>query len=480
MNALDQAFIKAFAAKDRPVTADEPVSASAGAKPQPPVSGVDSMELVLHELYAQGSRFRVDRPTCPESVFLAAHMIVPVVEHVESYEPADIPRSTLPQVVVEDRMPPLSEILQSEETPTAVVAGTSSKSRVRGTERSDKQPDALSRVLEERLELFVCPDLRMPDLETVALGSLAGHGEAVVRRCTTGIEIGWHAFDPELLTATPVADADESPIDRRSAALDAHPEESLPVDRRLSEAEEASLLQGVEPLGLESFTPAWEVDAFHWPEIAARLDVASGQKLTQSGDELHVATQDGLKVIAIVSTRREEGRSTLSLALARSAAAAGSRVALLDADGASPELARQLGLESPCDWQDVQRQGQALSEAAVASIEDRVTLFPLTVPTDTLSGRLDDPLLSEVLYELKRHFDLVVVDTPPLPAESAVVSAIPLPCAVDMAVLVRNVQATPQDECLSAVARLRAMGVRAVGIVENFAPAVDDCEVSHV
>ena len=49
-----------------------------------------------------------------------------------------------------------------------------------------------------------------------------------------------------------------------------------------------------------------------------------------------------------------------------------------------------------------------------------------------------------------------------------------------MAVLVRNVQATPQDECLSAVARLRAMGVRAVGIVENFAPAVDDCEVSHV
>ena len=222
MNALDQAFIKAFAAKDRPVTADERVSASAGAKPQPPVSGVDSMELVLHELYAQGSRFRVDRPTCPESVFLAAHMIVPVVEHVESYEPADIPRSTLPQVVVEDRMPPLSEILQPEETPTAVVAGTSSKSRVRGAERSDKQPDALSRVLEERLELFVCPDLRMPDLETVALGSLAGHGEAVVRRCTTGIEIGWHAFDPELLTATPVADADESPIDRRSAALDAH------------------------------------------------------------------------------------------------------------------------------------------------------------------------------------------------------------------------------------------------------------------
>ena len=211
MNALDKAFIKAFA-KDRSVTADERVSAATGAKTQPPVSGVDSMELVLHELYAQGSRFRVDRPTCPESVFLAAHMIVPVVEHVESYEPADISTSTLPQVVVEDRMPSLGEILQQGEKPAAALASASSKTRVRGAEKPDKQPDEPPRVLEERLELFVCPDLRMPDLGTLAFGSLAGHGEAVVTRCTTGIEIGWHAFDPELLTATPVADVDESPV----------------------------------------------------------------------------------------------------------------------------------------------------------------------------------------------------------------------------------------------------------------------------
>jgi Mrp family chromosome partitioning ATPase len=42
---------------------------------------------------------------------------------------------------------------------------------------------------------------------------------------------------------------------------------------------------------------------------------------------------------------------------------------------------------------------------------------------------------------------------------------------VDMVVVVRNIQTTSQNSCLSTVARLRAMGVRAVGIVENFAPA---------
>ena len=214
-------------------------------------------------------------------------------------------------------------------------------------------------------------------------------------------------------------------------AADAYVEESISGDRRLSEAEEAALLQGMEQLALKPFTPAWEVDAFHWPELCTQLDVASGAKLTQSGEELNVAMQDGLKVIAIVSTSREEGRSTLALSLARSAAVAGSRVALLDADGTNPELARRLGLESPCDWQEAKRQRQSLAEAAVASIEDGVTLFPLTVPRDTLSGRLDDPLLGEVLQELKQHFDLVVIDTQPLPAEAALVAAVsPVPPAV--------------------------------------------------
>ena len=45
-----------------------------------------------------------------------------------------------------------------------------------------------------------------------------------------------------------------------------------------------------------------------------------------------------------------------------------------------------------------------------------------------------------------------------------------------MVLVVRNIQTTPQDTCLSTVARLRAMGVRAVGIVENFTP-VDEAAV---
>ena len=211
---------------------------------------------------------------------------------------------------------------------------------------------------------------------------------------------------------------------------------------------------------------------FAGPTSAAHLDEASGRKLTQSGDELYMAMQDGLKVIAITSAERQEGRTTIALSLARSAAAAGCRVALLDADCANPELARRLGLGRPvrlAAGRDVVASRWARRRSPRST--NRVTLFPLTVPDDDLSGRLDDPTLTSVLQELKRSFDLVVVDTQPVAAGDARVAVATCPCEVDMVLVVRNVQTTPEDKCLASVGSLRAMGVRAVGIVENFTPA---------
>ena len=88
-----------------------------------------------------------------------------------------------------------------------------------------------------------------------------------------------------------------------------------------------------------------------------------------------------------------------------------------------------------------------------------------------MCGRLNDPTLTAVLQELKRSVDLVVVDAQPVAASDARVAVATSPCEVDMVLVVRNVQTTPEDTCLSTAARLRAMGVRAVGIVENFTPA---------
>ncbi len=223
------------------------------------------------------------------------------------------------------------------------------------------------------------------------------------------------------------------------------------------------------PASLRALSPAWEVDAFRWPELCQQLDEQTSGKLTQSGEELFVATGDGLKVLVVTSSVRHEGRTTLALSLARTAALAGSRVALVDADSGNPELARSLGLEAPCDWHDVLSQQQSLEEAAVMSAEDHVTLFPLTCPSDDFSGVVDR-MLTRTLRELSRCFDLIVVDLPPFPSQSGMDRPADTICPIDMAVVVRHVQVTPQDEALATVSALRKLGVRAVGIIENFAP----------
>ncbi len=108
MNALDQAFIKAFA-KDRTTSASQRAPSTRRVTIQPPEQGVESASLVLHEVYHQGRRLRIDRPIS-EVVSLTAHMVLPIVEHVESYQPEDVAGATALQVLFEDRLTPLEEL----------------------------------------------------------------------------------------------------------------------------------------------------------------------------------------------------------------------------------------------------------------------------------------------------------------------------------------------------------------------------------
>jgi Mrp family chromosome partitioning ATPase len=494
MNTVDQAFIKAFA-KHRPADSSAQERGTTGAQAQPSDPGVESAALVLSDQHPEGLRYRVDRPTSPAASYLAAHMIMPAVEQVQSYQPADIATSTTAQVVVEDRLQALEEALRKIKESAARGASAPSKRSGRTSAR-EPQVDPVADALKP-LVLLAAPTLYRPDLQSKELGCSVWHDPVRVRACTTTADVGGFDLHPALLDDGPVADHADLDVPCAEPATHAAPRQLdddlaeimskasdvddvvLPIGQHaaasnhgLTEAEAAALLGEIAPAAaLAPFTPAWEVDAFRWPDLCAQLDTASGRKLTQSGDELYMAMQDGLKVMAITGTERQEGRTTIALSLARSAAAAGCRVAVLDADSAHPELARRLGLDAPCDWQQIQRRGQPLGEAAVASLEDRVTLFPLTIAAGDLSGRLDDPTLTAVLQELKRAFDLVVVDTQPVVAGDAPMAAATGPCEVDMALVVRNIQTTPEARCLATVVRLRAMGVRAVGIVENFTQA---------
>lgn len=248
-------------------------------------------------------------------------------------------------------------------------------------------------------------------------------------------------------------------------------EDTIPVYQPWPQLEPMTLGAGSPETTDGKFGAAWEVDAFCWPEVCAQLDSAANGQLRESGAEIAAAAKQGLKVLAVTSVHREEGRTTLALSLARHAAAAGIRVALVDADAGNPELARQLGLESPCSWHDVARQEQSLTEAAIYSLEDGVTLFPLAEPTDGDLHAVDDKVLAQTLRTLTHRFDLIVVDMYPIDVHPSPMFSVCDACPVDMAVVVRDSRSTDQEQTVQAVQRIRNAGVKAVGIAENFGPS---------
>ncbi len=219
-----------------------------------------------------------------------------------------------------------------------------------------------------------------------------------------------------------------------------------------------------------AFSPDWEVDSLAWPAICHRLLEAEERYFSSVGQRLKSATEDSHHVVMITGARRGEGRTTLALCLARCAAQAGVPTALVDADLKNPKLGSRLGMETPCSWLEVVAGKAPLSEAAVTSIEDQMTLFPLTGSED-LEVAPGDPQWISVLRTIATHYPLVIVDTGPLGSDGRHLFASDDACPIDTAIVVRDLRNTTERKAIATAESLQRSGVAAVGIAENFRAA---------
>lgn len=228
------------------------------------------------------------------------------------------------------------------------------------------------------------------------------------------------------------------------------------------------------------FEPSWEVDAFVWPELTDRLLRRETRRFTLLTETLAGAARTGRNVVAVTSPAREQGRTTLSLCLARRAAAAGLKVALVDADFENPCLAQRLRVNPTCGWQDTLAANLPLAEAAVASTRDGVTLLPLRMASISQDDEipLDPGSVTELIDQLSDCFDLVILDMEPAEPED-LADAEPAADADEVdtslhpaliALLVFD-ESSDEDQLADAVAQLRTAGIETLGAVENFFPA---------
>ena len=161
-----------------------------------------------------------------------------------------------------------------------------------------------------------------------------------------------------------------------------------------------------------------------------------------------------------------EGKSTVSLSLARSLADAGSPVILIDADLRRPTVAKKLKLDAKVGLTQVLA-GQVEIANAVHQLGDS-NLFVLPagrIPPNP-SELLGSDKMRQLIKELSEEF-IVVVDVPPL---LPVTDASLLSHSVDGVILVGSIGRSHREQMTEASNILKKVNANLLGMVLNRAP----------
>jgi protein-tyrosine kinase len=172
---------------------------------------------------------------------------------------------------------------------------------------------------------------------------------------------------------------------------------------------------------------------------------------------LRLATRRPIRVVAITSAGRGEGRTTTAANLALTAAQEGRTTLLVEADLRRPSLASLMGLAPRPGLAEVLA-GSAELAQAIARVGP---LSVLCAGEARDEGEVRTPRATAVMEQLRAAYDLVVLDAPPA---LAFADGDRIAAAADAALLVVRAGATPRQVVRLA---LESLGERAAGIVLN-------------
>lgn len=178
-----------------------------------------------------------------------------------------------------------------------------------------------------------------------------------------------------------------------------------------------------------------------------------------------MGSDSGVKRLLVTSPGPGEGKSTTAANLAVVFGLAGSRVALIDADLRRPIQHRNFGIPNTSGLMNLLvSSDMAIDQAVQRTAYEGVWLLPSgpipANPSELLgSGRMND-----VLAVLERHFDILILDSPPTLAvtDPAVLSSM-----MSASVVVVQQGKTRSNELKSAIQRLAVAGRPIAGVVIN-------------
>lgn len=168
-----------------------------------------------------------------------------------------------------------------------------------------------------------------------------------------------------------------------------------------------------------------------------------------------------VKVVAITSSLPGEGKTTTSVCLARSAAQQGLKVILVDCDLRRRSVNRLFGAEPARGLIEVLAGEATLDEVLSLDQTTGARLLPLAKSSLTPKDVFGSQAMDRLLEELRRTYDLVILDTAPvLPVADTRVLA---PKA-DVVVFLAHWRKTPQHAIEAAFRLLSGTGAHLAGV----------------
>lgn len=172
-----------------------------------------------------------------------------------------------------------------------------------------------------------------------------------------------------------------------------------------------------------------------------------------------------LKRIIITSATPGEGKTTVAVNVAVAMARQGESVVLIDADLRRPRVHRAFGLASPGEGLAGVLADGAGAVDVVRSVDGgALAIIPAGRQVENPSELLGSPRMATLLDELSEHFDIVLVDTPPvLPVTDALVLAI----GATGVIIVVRLGETNRERLGRTLTSLRKLNVAILGLVAN-------------
>mgnify|MGYP001388103848 FL=1 len=129
---------------------------------------------------------------------------------------------------------------------------------------------------------------------------------------------------------------------------------------------------------------------------------------------LHFMEEKKNRIVIFTSTIPKEGKSTVSANYAMSVAMSGEKVLIVDCDIRRPRAHSSFGIEVNKGLGEILLEKESLEDVILKDIEPNLDILPSTHLNHNVTELFLGNRMKNLLLELRKRYDLIVLDTPPL------------------------------------------------------------------